>query len=49
MNAHGHQTSHEHHSRHTTIDSGYRLIVRTILWIIAGLVFLAFGCWWVLT
>ncbi len=31
------------------IDEGYRLVVRTILWVIAGLVLLGFGIWWILT
>jgi hypothetical protein len=43
-----------HHSpehRHGTkpIDGDYRLVVRTILWVIAGLVFLGFVIWWSLT
>jgi hypothetical protein len=47
----------EHASRHapehrhgiTPIDSDYRLVVRTVLWIIVGLVFLGFAIWWSLT
>lgn len=31
------------------IDNSYRLIVRTVLWVIAGLVFLGFAIWWSLT
>jgi hypothetical protein len=31
------------------IDQGYRLVVRTILWIIAGAVFIGFALWWFLT
>jgi hypothetical protein len=31
------------------IDGGYRLVVRTILWIIAGSVFLGLVIWWILT
>lgn len=29
------------------IDSSYHLVVRTVLWIIAGLVFLGFAVWWI--
>ena len=33
----------------TPIDTSYRLVVRTTLWVIAGLVFLGFATWWALT
>lgn len=39
----------EHHHATGPIDMGYRLAVRTALWAIAGLVFLAFVIWWSLT
>lgn len=38
---------HRHAAR--PIDHGYRLVVRTVLWVIAGAVFLGFALWWVLT
>ncbi len=31
------------------IDGDYRLVVRTILWVIVGLVFVGFAIWWILT
>lgn len=31
------------------IDDSYRLVVRTVLWVIAGLVFLGFAIWWSVT
>lgn len=38
------------HSRGAApIDNSYRLVVRTILWAIAGLVFLGFAIWWIVT
>lgn len=39
----------EHRHQIQPIDRGYRLVVRTILWIIAGLVFVGFVLWWSLT
>jgi len=30
-------------------DFGYRVVVRTVLWAIMGLVFLGLAVWWVLT
>ncbi len=44
-----HPVTHEHKHTRKPIDQGYRLIVRTVLWIIAGTVFVAFGVWWFLT
>jgi hypothetical protein len=46
---HASQHSPQHHHGIKPIDSDYRLVVRTILWIIAGLVFLGFVIWWSLT
>ncbi len=31
------------------IDRDFRLVVRTVLWVIVGLVFVGFAIWWVLT
>jgi hypothetical protein len=31
------------------IDSDFRLVVRTVLWVIVGLVLVAFVVWWSLT
>jgi hypothetical protein len=39
----------EHRHAIGPIDSDYRLVVRTVLWVIAGLVFLGFAIWWILT
>jgi len=46
---HGPHHSPEHSHGTKPIDPGYRLVVRTILWITAGLVLLAFVIWWTLT
>ena len=43
----GHSAHHSHGTK--PIDEGYRLVVRTILWVIAGLVLLGFGIWWIMT
>lgn len=47
----GHAPPHlpEHRHGFRPIDNSYRLVVRTVLWVIAGLVFLGFAIWWVLT
>lgn len=45
---HGH-SSHERPHGVRPFDSSYHLVVRTVLWVIAGLVFLAFALWWFLT
>jgi len=34
------------HKHVKPIDPGYRLVVRTILWLIAGAVFIGFAVWW---
>ena len=46
---HAHDHSPEHGHRIKPIDRTYRLIVRTVLWVIAGLVFLGFAIWWIVT
>lgn len=38
-----------HHHEGHPIDDSYRIVVRTVLWLIAGLVFLGFAIWWALT
>jgi hypothetical protein len=38
-----------HHHGVRPIDSSYRLVVRTVLWVIAGLVLLGLVIWWALT
>lgn len=40
---------HGHHHPARPIDAGYRLVVRTVLWIIAGAVFIGFALWWFMT
>lgn len=58
MESHNETTGNPGHAPHHSlgqlhgikpIDRGYRLVVRTILWVIAGLVFVGFGIWWILT
>ncbi len=44
-----HGASHHPPHKHPPIDPGYRLVVRTVLWIIAGTVFVAFAVWWLVT
>src|SRR5262245_33059879 len=46
-----HASHHPPERRHAIgpVDRDYRVVVRTVLWVIAGLVFLGFGIWWVLT
>lgn len=39
----------EHRQIVKPVDRNFRLVVRTILWVIAGLVFLGFAIWWSLT
>jgi hypothetical protein len=39
----------EHHYVPAPIDFSYRIVVRTVLWVIAGVVFVGFAIWWVLT
>ena len=31
------------------LDLSYRIVIRTVLWLIAGAVFLGFAIWWMLT
>jgi hypothetical protein len=58
MESHNGNAAHPGHAPHHSsehphgikpIDSDYRLVVRTILWVIAGLVFVGFAIWWSLT
>jgi hypothetical protein len=58
MESHNRPTLHAEHATHHApahkstvkpIDAEYRVVVRTVLWIIAGLVFLGFVLWWALT
>jgi hypothetical protein len=52
MGAHPQHASYhppEHHHEFGPVDTSYNLVVRTVLWVIAGLVFLGFAIWWVLT
>ena len=44
---HGHPAYHPHHVE--PIDPGYRLVVRTVLWVIAGTVLVGLFIWWVKT
>lgn len=46
---HGSHPVAQHHHGPASMDTSYRLVVRTVLWVIAGLVFLAFVLWWSLT
>lgn len=39
----------EHRHEWKPIDPSYRLVVRTVLWVVAGAVFLGFALWWFLT
>jgi hypothetical protein len=39
----------EHPHARKPIDQGYRLVVRTVLWVIMGAVFIAFALWWFMT
>jgi hypothetical protein len=47
----GHVPRHVPGQRHPArpIDLSYRLVGRTVLWLIAGMVFLGFALWWILT
>jgi hypothetical protein len=41
---------HSTHSHHVQpLDPGYRLVVRIVLWLIAGAVLVGFCIWWMLT
>jgi hypothetical protein len=39
----------EHHHVPGPIDNSYRLVVHTVLWLIAGAVLVGFVLWWYLT
>lgn len=39
----------EHHHERKPADLSYRVVVRAILWIIAGAVFVGFAIWWIMT
>ena len=39
----------EHHYVSAPVDFSYRIVVRTVLWLIVGALFLGFAIWWVLT
>jgi len=39
----------EHRHPARPLDLSYRLFVRTVLWVIAAVVFLGFALWWILT
>jgi hypothetical protein len=39
----------EHRPGIKPLDRNHLLVVRTVLWVIAGLVFLGFAIWWALT
>ena len=43
-----HHSAHPHHHV-VPIDSGYRLVVRIALWVVAGAVLVGLCAWWVLT
>ena len=45
--AHGHTPEHRH--EYKPIDRNFRLVVRTTLWVIAGLVLVGLAIWWVMT
>jgi hypothetical protein len=45
---HGHGAPEHHHER-KPIDFSYRIVVRTILWLIAASVFVGFWIWWMVT
>jgi hypothetical protein len=42
------QAQASHHERRP-IDLSYRVVVRSILWVIAGAVFVGLVIWWILT
>jgi hypothetical protein len=47
VNPHGgHSDQHPHKHEHKPPDLSYRMIVRTILWLIAGAVLVGFLIWW---
>lgn len=42
-------SSHEHEHKPFHVDQSYHLVVRSVLWVIAGSVLVAFCLWWFLT
>jgi hypothetical protein len=44
---HSHGLGHTHERK--PADLSYRFVVRAILWVIAGAVFVGFAVWWALT
>lgn len=49
MRAHNLNATHPVHHHVAPFDLSYRIVVRTVLWAIAGLVFLGLAIWWALT
>jgi len=47
--AQAHEHAHKHKHERKPADLSYRYVVRTILWIIAGAVYLSLAIWWILT
>ena len=47
--AHHDHGSSEHPHERKPIDLSYRIVVRTVLWLIVGAVILGFGIWWMWT
>jgi len=44
---HAHAPAHKHERK--PADLSYRFVVRAVLWIIAGAVYLGLAIWWMLT
>jgi type VI protein secretion system component VasF len=44
-----HSDSPGHHHVRGPIDTSYRLVIRTVLWLIVGAVLVGFVLWWYLT
>jgi hypothetical protein len=50
MDPHGHSDrSLEHHHERKPVDLSYRVVVRTVLWVVAGGVLVGLIVWWVRT
>jgi hypothetical protein len=50
VHPHGvHPELHGHKHEHKRQDLSYRVVVRTILWVIAGAVLIGLVTWWVVT
>ena len=45
--SHAHVPAHKHAPH--PVDSSYRMVVRTVLWVIMGAAFLGLTLWWFLT